>query len=385
MKSNKGIVLSYMGFCEMVLEANKCPKCETSTSAEGHSEGLVILNSCTAASISLVRHFCHEVAAERDAFAKVFRSWWIKARGRSLAGIFARMSQSRSRRTVSRVLSVGLRLMRSDIPDWSFNCEECCDKGRYKVVTADGIWLCYLRRLVTNYYQQNEDRCVPDAELLKAGIIIASESVRRFLRLCITHPAQVVHVGMDHRKAFLRALSVICPAALPVADLHTTIANEPAVFRARAMLKSVWHVPMCSVQLSEGLLAATTRFSNAAAAANRREAETSFERRLYVSLRACLITPQEANGLPAAAAGGVVGPDIVGVVPMAPTGRSHGHLPNVAALPANISPGLVAFCVALVVDPVVAPFTPTYCADLRRLASELRAPTVAARMEELSL
>lgn len=274
LKSNKGIVLSYMGIYEMVLEAYKCPKCETSTLAEGRAEGLVIFNSCTAASISLVRKFCHEVAVEGDAFAKVFRAWWIKARGRSRAGIFAHMSQSRSRPTVSRLHSVGLRLMGSDIPDWSFNCEECCEKGRYKVVTADGIWIGYLRPFVTNYYQQNEDRCVPDAELLKAGIIVASESVRRFLLLCITHPEQDVHVGMDQRKAAFRALSVICPAAFPAADLPTTIVNEPAVLRARAMLKSVWHVPTCSVPLAKGLLAATTKFINAAAAANRREAET---------------------------------------------------------------------------------------------------------------
>lgn len=105
----------------------------------------------------------------------------MKARCRSRARIFARMSRSGSRRTVSHLLSVGQRLMGMHLQRWFFHCKGYRDDGRFRVVTADGIWLGYLRRLITNFYENNQEECKPNTNLLKAGSIIMSESIRRFL------------------------------------------------------------------------------------------------------------------------------------------------------------------------------------------------------------
>lgn len=385
-QTKKGIVLSHMGFCELELQFYTCSKstCRVWVAAEGRADGLVILSSCTAASISLVRHFCQEVAVEGDAFAKVFRAWWVKARGRSRAGIFSRMSQSRGRRTVSRLQSVGLRLMGMDLPDWSLNCDNCCNDGRYRVVTADGIWLGFLRRLVTSYFHTNDEKCVPQADRLKTASLIAGESTRRFIRLCISHPEQSINVSADQRRAARMGLSLLCPAALPASVLATSLASDDIALRVKHLLAGIWQLPSCSVQLAKGLLAATTKVINAAVTANRPEQDIAAERELQTSLRAWLTTPHEDNCVPGAAAGGVVGPGLGGVVPAAPAAKSGALLPVAAALPPSIAPGFLQFCIAVFVDPVVAPFKPSHFGNLRRLVAELRSADAAARVAELS-
>jgi len=82
----------------------------------------VILSPATAATASLVRHFCQDVSLEGDPFTKVFRSWWVLAKGRSAAGVMRSVSASRSRRIVSRLMSTGLALMGKNPPDWPFDC-----------------------------------------------------------------------------------------------------------------------------------------------------------------------------------------------------------------------------------------------------------------------
>jgi len=421
-----GVILSHMGFSSMELQAYDSSSCGRWVCADGREQGVVILSSCTAASVSLVRHFCHEVAVEGDAFSKMFRSWWVKARGRSRAGVFPRLSQSRSRRTVSRLMSAGLRLMSMDVPHWCFDCSKCCVKGRYRVVTADEIRLGYLRRLVANYYEHYSERCDANKELLAAASLVASEWVRRFIRLCVTHPEQAITVSGDQRRSAISALSVLCPTSLPSSLRSSDLAVDPVALRVRAMLSDVWHLPTCVVQLLKGLLAATTMFIATAVAAGKPEAETAAERELQGALRAWLITPRLENRhhaaapvpAPAAAApvavhpepigaghpgaahvggvpGGVNGPPPVdgggeggqpfggGVAPAAPDAARGGLLPCIASLPENMVPGLVSFCVAIVVDPVVSPFKPHHVGPLRSLAALLRDEDAADKVTAL--
>jgi len=421
-----GVILSHMGFCSMVLQAYDCSSCGRWVCADGREQGVVILSSCTAASVSLVRHFCQEVAVEGDAFSKMFRSWWVKARGRSRAGVFPRLSQSRSRRTVSRLMSAGLRLMSMNVPHWCFDCSRCCVKGRYRVVTADGIWLGYLRRLITNYYEHYSERCDPNKDLLAAASLVASEWVRRFIRLCVTHPEQAITVAGDQRRSAISALAILCPTTLPDSMLWSSLAVDPVALRVRAMLADVWHLPTCVVQLVKGLLAATTKTIAAAVAAGKPQAETAADRELQGCLRAWLTTPRLENrhlataalpvpaaaapivappaplgdGLPgagpvgggpagvnvaAAAGGGGGGGQLLGggVAPAAPDGARRGLLPRITSLPENMVPGLVSFCVALVVDPVVSPFKPHHVGPLRSLAALLRDEDAADKVTAL--
>lgn len=56
--------------------------------------------------------------------------------------------KQRSRQTVKSIFFLALRLMCKEPPLCAFRCGFCQDKdGRYRVVTADGIWLGYPKRL----------------------------------------------------------------------------------------------------------------------------------------------------------------------------------------------------------------------------------------------
>lgn len=409
----RGTILCQMGFCRMQLDGYVCGQCSKWVCADGREQGIIILTSCTAASASLVRHFCHEVAVEGDAFAKTFKSWWVKAVGRSRAGVFPVLSLSRSRRTVSKLMAAGLRLMSIDPPAWTFDCDTCCADGRFRVITADGIWLGYLRRIVSNYYEQYSEECKPDAELLAAASLIASEWVRRFLRLCLTHPEQAITVTVDQRRSAVMALSVLCPAALPATMLSSTLHKDAVAGRLRALLSKLWHLPTAAVSLVKGLLAATTRVISAADAARKPEAETSSERVLQTALRSWLVTPRVENRHPrnppppadhhgadadaaqptlgdaagGAPPGGNAGAGDVfggGVCPAATTTADGALMPCVSTMPVDMMSGVTLFCLALVADPVVSPIKPYHCVPLRSLIEVLRHPDARARVTALS-
>lgn len=178
----KRTILCHFGFCNMQLDGYLCPnkECGLWVSAAGKEECVVILSPCTAASVSLVRHMCHEVAVEGDSFSKVFRTWWRLAGGRTRAGIVSSSALTRGRRTVSRLMSTGMRLMSVSPPEWPFQCTDCYKKGRFGVVTTDGIWLGFLSRLTPQAYESYVDGCAPSAELLARGSVISREWVRRF-------------------------------------------------------------------------------------------------------------------------------------------------------------------------------------------------------------
>ena len=408
--SRNGTILCHMGFCAMQLDGYDCGGCNKWVCADGREHGVVILSTCKAASVSLVRHFCQEVAVEGDAFAKTFKSWWVKAVGRSSAGVFPRLSVSRSRRTVSRLLSAGLRLMSADPPKWSFECDQCCVDGRFRVITADGISLGYLRRLVSNYYEHYSEDCQPDTELLAAASLIASEWVRRFLRLCLTHPEQAITVAIDQRRSAVMALSVLCPASLPVELLSSTLHEDSVAVRLRDLVSQLWHLPTAVVSLVKGLLAATTKVIASADAANKAVSETAAERALQSALRAWLMTPRVENRRPepmmqqpapnaavavpmahgvaagAAHPGGVLAAGAAfagGVCPSAPATPRGALMPCASDIPADVSSGVTLFCLALVADPIVSPFKPHHCAPLRSLIHVLRQADAAATLSDL--
>ena len=409
----EGTMLSHMGFGTMILDGYKCTSCRVWVCAE---EGIVIMLPATAATASLVRHFCQDVSVESDPFTKVFRSWWILAKGWSAAGVPRSVTASRSRRTVSWLMSSGLALMGKDPPDWPLDCGDCCDGKRFRVVTADGIWVGYLKRLVTNYYKAYSEGCASDKKLLQVAILIGSEWVRRFLRLCLNNAEETITFTADQRKAACVALSVLCPVAVPPSFVSSTpVCTASVSVRVWAMLSELWDLPTCLVSFAKGLLAATTKVIMAAVAAQRPVADTVAELQLQASLRQWLATPRAANrngpvanphagGAPVPAAavpppavgagdgGGAqaqpaVLPQIpfgAGVVPVVPTKSIDGWLPPTRALPDNMAQGLLWLINEIVVDPAVSPLKPQHVKQLRHLATILRSPSAAADIGSLT-
>jgi len=382
-------MLAHMGFGTRILDGYMCTSCRVWVCAE---EGIVIMLPATAATASLVRHFCQDVSVESDPFTKVFRSWWILAKGRSAAGVMRSVTASRSRRTVSRLMSTGLALIGKDPPDWPLDCGDCCDGKRFRVVTADGIWVGNLKRLVTNYYNAYSEGCAPDKELLQVASLIGSEWVRRFLRLCLNNPEQTIAVMADQRKAARVALAVLCPATVPPSSVSSTpVCTAPFSVRVRAMLSELWDLPTCSVSLAKELLAATTNLRQwlATPRAANRNGPVANPPAGGAPVPAAAVSPPAvgAGDGGGAQAQPAVLPQIpfgAGVVPVVPTKSIDGWLPPTRALPDNMAQGLLWLINEIVVDPAVSPLKPQHVKQLRHLATILRSPSAAADIGSLT-
>lgn len=313
---SKGVVLSEVSIGLMELDAYTCSSddCGSWVCAEGRAEGLVILTPSTVASVTLVRHFASQVVVEGSPFSQVFLflTWWIAAQHRRRAGVWSSATPGRGRRSVSRLLSVGLRLMGKDTPDWPIFCSTCCDGDDIEVVTANGIWLGYLRRLLATQYVTYSEKCHPDASLLTSANPIGSESVRRFMRLALTEPGATTSVSVEQRRAAALAIEVLLPAALPPVFLATIPANQKQAAAARRALASrVWVLEEACGQLIKGVVGAMEKSIAAALGSNHPLPANAVERAVVASLRAWNGAPPQrlaaAAGPAAAAAGPVAG------------------------------------------------------------------------------
>jgi len=414
-----GTVLSTVCIGKMELDAYSCTnvECGAWVCAEGRKKGLVILSPGTAASVMLVRHFSSQVAVEGNPFSQTFRTWWIAAQQRRRAGVWSSTTPGRGRRTVSRLLSVGLRLMGKNAPDWPFFCSTCCDGDQIDVVTADGIWLGYLRRLLVAYYTTYAEKCDSDPSLVSSASIIGSEWVRRYVRLALTEPAATIAVTAEQRAAAALAMAVLVPDALPQTYLDTFPAEQqPGADALRALLAAVWELEPACVQLAKGVLGAMSKFIATEQANNRPLPNSAVERDVVASLTAWLAArpaaaapavaalppvaaaAAAAAGAAAAAAhasgngdaahiGGAHGQDPAAVAAAAaiavggrrpaPTSAFDALVPDVRGLGRTVAHDIVSFCVAVASDPVVSAFNLEHVGGLRGLADLLRSPSLA--------
>jgi len=433
---SEGTVLSEMCIADMHMDAYNCSNddCGMWVCAEGRKEGLVILSPGTAASVMLVRHFASQVAVEGNPFFQTFRTWWVATQQRRRAGVWSTTTAGRGRRTVARLMSVGLRLMGIDVPDWPFFCVTCCDGDAIDVVTADGIWLGYLRRLLAAHYTTYSETCNADASLLSCASLLGSEWVRRYLRLALTEPAATITVPVEYRRAATLALTVLLPAALPQSFKDTFPSDQqPGADALHALLSSVWDLERACTQLVKGVLCAMNKFIAAARTSTRPLPTDAVERDVSAYLTAWLAArpvgagPAAAAGPPvaaapaaaaAAAAAAAVAPaavaaGVVGAAGEAAAGNGHAAgvggapaqnpaaaaaaaaaaaggrrppptsafdvlVPGVRALGRTAAHDVVSFCVAVASDPVVSAFNLKDVAGLRGLADLLRSENLTA-------
>ena len=104
---------------------------------------------------------------------------------------------------MARLMSTGRRLTAEHPPKWPFNCRKCVKDGRNRVVSADGIWLGHLPRRAVTAFEDYCESCLPEAGLLDKASLIPSECVKRFVRLCLTHPEKAISVTRGGRHSWL--------------------------------------------------------------------------------------------------------------------------------------------------------------------------------------
>lgn len=251
-----GVVLCSAGPCKMHLKAYICStqKCGW-VSVDGREYGIVIYTSCTAASAVLMRQWALGLVLSGITFASSFEAWRRQYLDRRDAGTAA-ACRMRGKKTINKVFNAAVRLLTDDPPEWCFTCPTCQDPdGRWRVVTADGIWLGFLRRLASKLYASPCQPCSSVSAYVEAGSLCGSESVRRFLRLALKQPARAVVIKANQLPRAERALFFLCPAALP-AD-RVTEGNEFEKSKLAALhqlLDRVWLLDQTVIELARGVL-----------------------------------------------------------------------------------------------------------------------------------
>jgi len=146
-----GVILPTAGPCRMRLDADLCPydTCGEWVSADGCAQGVVIYAPRTAASAVLMCQWAFALALDSTMHASSIEARRWSYFDRRDAGT-ATTCRIRARQTINRVFNAAVRLMTEDPPIWCFSCSTCKDAdGRFRVVTAEGIWLGFLRRLAS--------------------------------------------------------------------------------------------------------------------------------------------------------------------------------------------------------------------------------------------
>lgn len=252
-----GVILATAGPCNMHLEAYLClsDQCGQWVSADGRDQGIVIYTSCTAASAVLMRQWAFALILDGTTYASSYESWRRLYLDRRDAGNAA-ACHIRGKQTTNKVFHAAVRLMTDDPPMWCFSCPTCQDSdGRFRVVTADGIWLGFLRRLASKMYKNPCQPCQSVPEYVQAGSLYGSEAVRRFIRLALKQPAKAVVIKTNQLPSAEKALFFLCPASLPANRVPSYNDFEDTKLAAlHGLIDRVWVLDRAAVELARGIV-----------------------------------------------------------------------------------------------------------------------------------
>lgn len=255
-----GTIICSSGFCVMELESLWCPTtgCQTQIYPDGRDAGVVIWSSSFAATAVFSRDIAREMATSGSTFGACYKHWYNKYVDLQDSGAYPDMVsiKEKSRPTISSVFHLTVRLMVKDPPIWAFRCGSCQDKdGRYRVVTADGIWLGFLKRLSSGKYVNPTQPCASVKATVEAASLHPSEWVRRFVRTSLKQPKKAVVIKAGQLRSAMRAFEFMCPGALPaVTEKSLTQAKQIGLGRLRSLLFAVWDLDASSLTLCDAII-----------------------------------------------------------------------------------------------------------------------------------
>eukprot|EP00170_Pyropia_yezoensis_P005253 contig_21409_g5267 len=204
----------------MLLESYVCAGkgCETRVFPDGRDTGLVIWSASTAATAVVMRDMAREMCTSGSTFGACYRHWKNKYVDLRDSGFYSGMAKvpGRSRQTGACLFFHSVNLMTMEPPLWAFSCSTCQDKdGRWRIITADGIWLGYLKRLASGQFKNATQESASVLQTVHAASLHPSEWVRRFMRTALKQPTKAVVIKGEQLNSAKRALRLMCPAALP--------------------------------------------------------------------------------------------------------------------------------------------------------------------------
>lgn len=440
-----GVILCSAGPCPMRLEAYLCPstKCGEWVSADGGEQGVVIYTAFTAATSVLMRQWAFALVLDGTTYASSYETWRRSYLDRRDAGK-ASACHIRAKQTINKVFNAAVRLMTDNPPQWAFTCGTCQDEdGRFRVVTADGIWLGFLRRLASKPFSNPCQPCVSVSERVRAGSLCGSEAVRRFIRLSLKQPGREIVINTGQLPSAERALFFLCPAALPADRVPACEEFEKSKLESLyALLDSVWELKRSAIELARGIVkrirhVLTNEIANSrpahrvasdvATAAHIREwLDTAVAAAVDTGLddglgnevsdggsssghdtppprprRVARPAPHRRRGRRRGEAGGAQRPGGLPAAAVragreaAAARRHHENVtvaepsdprclrPAITGLGADQYKPITSFCVALATDAVVNAFKPRHVAVLESVAGDLEAPDAGSRVDML--
>lgn len=259
-ESVEGSIMCTLGCCAMRLESYVCSakNCGARVFPDGQDEGVVILSASTAATAVIMRDIAREMCTSGSTFGACYRHWNNKYVDLRDSGLYPGMAdvKGRSRQTVTCLFFLTVNLMTMDPPLWAFTCSVCQDKdGRWRIITADGIWLGYLKRLASGQFKNATQECTSELQTVHAASLHPSERVRRFIRTALKQPTKAVVIKGEQLKSAKRALWLMCPDALPsMNEQNVSEEKRLGMVRLRALLSAVWDMERAGTTLCAALI-----------------------------------------------------------------------------------------------------------------------------------
>jgi len=256
----EGVIMCSGGYCVMQLQSFMCTnaECHMRVFPDGRDAGVVLLSSSTAATVTIMRDIAHAMTTGGSTFGSCYKQWHSNYASVRDSGRYPCMATvpTRSRQTMTTLFWWTLHLMTKSPPLWAFKCGSCQDKdGRFRVLTADGIWLGYLKRLASGRYVNPCEECKSVQKTVEAASLHPSEWVRRFVRSVLKQPVKAVVIKAGQLGSAQRALAFLCPAALPnVREPDVTPAGTLALTRLRALLCAVWNLEQATRTLCDAII-----------------------------------------------------------------------------------------------------------------------------------
>ncbi|KAK1859203.1 hypothetical protein I4F81_001800 [Pyropia yezoensis] len=244
----------------MLLESYVCAGkgCETRVFPDGRDTGLVIWSASTAATAVVMRDMAREMCTSGSTFGACYRHWKNKYVDLRDSGFYSGMAKvpGRSRQTGACLFFHSVNLMTMEPPLWAFSCSTCQDKdGRWRIITADGIWLGYLKRLASGQFKNATQESASVLQTVHAASLHPSEWVRRFMRTALKQPTKAVVIKGEQLNSAKRALRLMCPAALPsMSESRVSEEKRLGMVRLRALLAAVLDVDHACLTLCTALV-----------------------------------------------------------------------------------------------------------------------------------
>lgn len=218
-QKDAGTIMCTTGHANMEIESFWCNNkdCEIRVFPNGKEAGVVIWSSITAATAVVMRDFAREMTTNGTPLNSCYPTCFNRYVDVRDSGAFPAMAETKgkTRQTVTSMFFFTMQLIMStlmvkDPPIWTFRCSDRQDKdGRFRVITADGIWLGFLTRLASGQYTNPTEECSSVKETVEVAALHPSEWVRRFLRTALKQPSEPVVVKNGQLRSATCALAFL--------------------------------------------------------------------------------------------------------------------------------------------------------------------------------